>query len=102
MTRIDGLNPLITGNTQRGQASTGIDGADGSGGHAQGASGRQDVIALSDRGKIVALAARAVSQSRDARQERVLALRAAIANGTYTTNARDIAARLLANGFGAD
>lgn len=102
MTRIDGLNPLLTGSTQRGQASSGVDGADGSNGQAQGAGGRQDVIALSDRGKIVALAARAVADSRDARQERVLALKAAIANGTYTSNAREIASRLLANGFGAD
>jgi negative regulator of flagellin synthesis FlgM len=65
------------------------------------ARGRQDVINLSNRGRVVAEAARAVSQSRDVRSEKVAALKAAIANGTYRSNAREIAERLVANGLGS-
>jgi flagellar biosynthesis anti-sigma factor FlgM len=50
---------------------------------------------------VVAEAARAVSQSRDVRSEKVAALKAAIANGTYRSNAREIAERLVANGLGS-
>jgi flagellar biosynthesis anti-sigma factor FlgM len=50
----------------------------------------------------MAEAARAVSESRDVRAEKVAALKAAIANGTYSSNAREIAARLLADGIAGD
>lgn len=104
MTRIEGLNPLSTSRTMSGMGATGIDSADAD--HSPGAAraaGRQDVLALSSRGRIVAEAARAVHEAPDVRTERVLALRAAIADGTYTSNAREIAQRLMANaGFTAD
>ncbi len=103
MTRIDGLNPLVTGRTAAGQSSAPVDGDGASGGpNGAGAAGRQDVVDLSNRGRIVALAAWAVSDSGDVRAERIAALKAAIADGTYRSNAREIAARLLGNGFGAE
>lgn len=103
MTRIDGLNPLISGQVAGGNPTPGVEGT-GSRGGAQGASGagRQDVVSLSDRGRVVATAAHAVADSRDVRAEKVAALKAAIANGSYKSNARDIATRLVANGFGKD
>ena len=99
MTRIDGLNPLATSRTLSGQSSQSVDGADNDAtSHAAGAGGRQDVLAVSDRGRVVALAAQAVGQSPDVRAAKVAALKAAIADGTYVSNARDIAERLLASG----
>ncbi|WBL35002.1 flagellar biosynthesis anti-sigma factor FlgM [Tepidiforma flava] len=71
-------------------------------GQAAGARGSHDVLSLSPRVRVIAEAARAVSEARDVRAEKVAALKAAIANGTYTSNARDIAARLLANGIAGD
>ena len=67
----------------------------------QNARGRQDVINLSHRGRIVAEAARAVHTSSDVREAKVAALKAAIANGSYSSNAREIAERLVANGLGS-
>jgi len=103
MTRIDGLNPLLTGRLAGGNGAPSVDGGDHQG-DAQGAhaAGRQDVVSLSDRGRVVAIAARAVGESGDVRAEKVAAIKAAIANGSYRSNARDIAARLLANGFGSE
>jgi flagellar biosynthesis anti-sigma factor FlgM len=48
----------------------------------------------------MAVAASAVSQSRDVRSERVATLKAAIADGSYKSNAREIATRLMADGIG--
>lgn len=99
MTRIDGLNPIATSRTLNGQSSPSVDGADNdSASQANASGGRQDVLAVSDRGRVVALAARAVGQSGDVRAEKVAALKAAIADGTYVSNARNIAERLLASG----
>jgi flagellar biosynthesis anti-sigma factor FlgM len=99
MTRIEGLNPLATGRTIGGQAPSGIDATDSDRASSPiAAGGRQDVLSVSDRGRIVALGARAVRESSDVRPEKVAALRAAIANGSYKSNARDIAERLMANG----
>ena len=98
MTRIDGLNPLSTSRTMSGQSAQNVDGAEGDGSKANAASGRQDVLAVSDRGRVVAVAAQAVGQSPDVRAAKVAALKAAIADGTYVSNARDIAERLLASG----
>lgn len=98
-TRIDGLNPLSTSRTLHGQGAAGIDGASGdrhSGPEA--ASGRQDNVTLSYRGRVVAEAAQAVMAARDVRTERVAAVKAAIADGTYRSDSRAIAARLLASG----
>jgi negative regulator of flagellin synthesis FlgM len=101
MARIDGLN--LSG------ANLNPAGAAGAGGAAHDsatteaalkARGRQDAISLSNRGRLVAEAAQAVAASRDVRAEKVATLRAAIANGTYSSNAREIAERLFANGIG--
>jgi len=98
MTRIDGLNPLATSRTMSGQASQSVNDADGDASEANGTNGRQDVLAVSERGRVVALAAQAVGQSPDIRAAKVAALKAAIAEGTYVSNARDIAERLLSSG----
>jgi flagellar biosynthesis anti-sigma factor FlgM len=55
-------------------------------------------LALSDRGRVVGVAALAVAQSPDTRAAKVAALTASIADGTYTSNARAIAERLMATG----
>lgn len=99
MTRIDGLNPLSTSRTMGGQASSSIDTADAdAASQANASAGRQDVLALSDRARVVGVAARAVADSPDTRAAKVAALKASIADGTYTSNARAIAERLLATG----
>jgi negative regulator of flagellin synthesis FlgM len=103
MTRIDGLNPLISGRLPGGTPTPGVDGSENRGGaQSAGAARRQDVVSLSDRGRVVAIAARAVGDSRDVRAAKVAALKAAIAGGSYRSNAREIATRLIANGFGTD
>lgn len=104
MTRIDGLNSLSTSRTLSGQGASGVDSGDsGRPGEANRAGGRQDVLALSNRGRVVAEAAHAVNQSAEVRSDKVLALKAAIADGTYASNAREIAERLFANaGFMAE
>ncbi len=103
MVRIDGLN--LSGANLKPAGAAGAGGVGSSGNSAESeavlkARGRQDVLNLSDRGRIVAEAARAVAISRDVRTEKVSALKAAIANGTYSSNAREIAERLAANGIG--
>lgn len=104
MTRIDGLNPLSTSRTMSGLAPSPAESSDNdASAEASRASGRQDVLALSSRGRVVAEAAQAVHRAPDVRTEKVLALKASIANGTYTSNARDVAQRLMANaGFMAE
>lgn len=102
MARIDGLN--LSGASMN--PATAAAGAAGTPGSAEAeaalkARGRQDVLNLSNRGRIVAEAARAVADSRDVRAEKVAALKAAIANGSYSSNAREIAERLVANGLGS-
>ena len=101
MTRIDGLNSLSTSRTTAGLAAAGLEGSgvEQLAGASDAPGGRQDVLSLSDRGRIVAVAAAAVAQSPDVRSARVAVLRAAIADGTYKSNAREIAARLMTNGL---
>jgi negative regulator of flagellin synthesis FlgM len=99
MTRIEGLNPLGTSRTMQGQAPPGVDGPAGDrNGGAERAEGRQDLVSLSSRGRIVAEAASAVALARDVRAEKVAALKAAIADGSYRSDAREIAERLLTGG----
>lgn len=95
MTRIDGLNPLATSRTGAGTPSQGVDGAGGEAGAAERLDGRHDNVNLSNRGRVVAVAAQAVAQSPEVRAERVAALKAAIGDGTYASDARGIAQRLL-------
>lgn len=101
MTRIDGMN--LSGASLNPAGATGV-GSNGSSAETEAAikaRGRQDVLNLSSRGRIVAEAARAVENSRDVRSEKVAAIKAALANGTYSSNAREIAERLFSNGIGA-
>jgi flagellar biosynthesis anti-sigma factor FlgM len=103
MARIDGLN--LGGTHLNPAGGPGAAGQAAQSGSAQGANGAraaQDVLTLSPRGRIVAEAARAVAEARDVRAEKVAALKAAIASGTYSSNAREIAARLLADGIAGD
>ena len=103
MARIDGLN--LGGTHLNPAGGAGAAGQAAHAGSAQGANGARvahDILALSRRGRIVAEAARAVAEARDVRAEKVAALKAAIASGTYTSNAREIAARLLADGIAGD
>lgn len=99
MTRIDGLNPLSTSRTQHGNAAAAVDSASARGRDGtERVDGPQDAISLSNRGRVVADAARAVADSPEVRADRVAALKAAIADGSYRSNARDIATRLVASG----
>jgi flagellar biosynthesis anti-sigma factor FlgM len=98
MTRIDGLGSLATSRTMQGNAAQGIDGGEGGPGASEKANGRQDNISVSGRSRMVANAARAVHDAPDVRAERVAALKASIADGTYASDSRAIAERLLRSG----
>lgn len=63
-----------------------------------GEAGSQDLAAISSRGRFVATAMRAVQEASDTRADRIAELRAAIADGSYHSNARAIAERLFAGG----
>jgi len=98
MARIDGLG--LSGASLNPAGAAGAHGiGHDSASEAQKARGRQDVLNLSNRGRVVAEMALAVHQSPDVRAEKVAALKASIADGTYASNAREIAERLLANGI---
>lgn len=101
MARIDGLN--LSGANLNPASAAGVGGGSQDPAAAEAtlkARGRQDAVSLSNRGRLVAEAAQAVAASRDVRAEKVATLKAAIANGTYSSNAREIAERLFANGIG--
>lgn len=98
MNRIDGQQPILTGRAAEGRALTPAgDGAIREGG-ADRPGGRQDNVSLSDRARIVSLAARAVENSSDVRADKVAALKASIANGGYKPDAGAIAGRLVQGG----
>lgn len=101
MARIDGLN--LSGANMNPASAAGVHGSTQDPAAAEAAlkaRGRQDAVNLSSRGRLVAEAAQAVASSRDVRAEKVATLKAAIANGSYSSNAREIAERLYANGIG--
>ncbi len=101
MARIDGLNLSGANLNPASAAGVGAGSQDPAAAEAAlKARGRQDAVSLSNRGRLVAEAAQAVAASRDVRTEKVATLKAAIANGTYSSNAREIAERLFANGIG--
>ena len=101
MARIDGLNLSGASLNPAGAAGAGSTHDSAASAAAIKARGRQDAISLSNRGRLVAEAAQAVGESRDVRAEKVAALKAAIASGSYRPNAREIAERLIANGLGS-
>jgi flagellar biosynthesis anti-sigma factor FlgM len=98
VTRIDGFNPLATSRTAQSLGTEGIErNGNGRNGETEGI-GAQDRATLSPRGRFIGQAVAAVASSPEIRAEKVAALKAAIADGSYKSNARDIAARLLASG----
>src|SRR5437879_5452415 len=100
MNRIDGLGPLTTSRTTQGSALSAPDGGSGNGAKSvDGTIPGLDQVSLSTRGRTVRDAAKLVADAPDIRADRVAQLKAAIADGTYTSNARDIAARLMATGL---
>ncbi len=99
MTRIDGLNTLGTSRTQAGSATGGVDSAKQAA-KSQGTeqlSGPQDKVSVSSRSRIIADASAAVASAPDVRQEKVMALKAAIANGTYSADPRELAQRMFSS-----
>lgn len=99
MNRIDGLNPLITSRTLGGSATGAAEGADPDRNReAEAVGGKQDAVLLSFRSRTMADVSQAVASAPDVRADRVATIRAQIANGTYTSNAREIAIRLLSSG----
>ena len=102
MTRIDGLNNLSTSRLGQSQGPEATQGSDESTAEANKLGRQLDEVRLSNRGRVVADAMQAVHNAGDVREAKVAALKAAIADGTYTSNAREIAARLLATGTFGD
>ena len=101
MNRIDGLNPLHTSKTLGGSPPAPVGGSSPQ--RANGmdeVSGKHDAVVLSFRSREMADVSQAVANAPETRADRVSVLRAQIASGSYQSNARDIAARLLSSGFG--
>jgi negative regulator of flagellin synthesis FlgM len=55
-----------------------------------------DAVSLSDQARSLASAIKKVSGTPEVREDRVAAIRAALANGTYQVSSRDLASSLLA------
>lgn len=99
MSRIDGMNSLGTSRTQAGAAAGAADAsrASRSAAGADPLAGPQDKISLSGRSRVVAEATAAVNSARDVRSEKVAALKASIANGTYSADPMQLATRMLSS-----
>jgi flagellar biosynthesis anti-sigma factor FlgM len=97
MNRIDGNNPLATSRLGQGLPASDVNRGDEAGKEASSVS-RGDLAAISNRGRFVAAAMRSVQDAPDVRWDRVAELKSAIADGAYHSNARGIAARLMAGG----
>ena len=101
MNRIDGLNPLQTSKTLGSSPAVAPAGSNPQRGNGlDEISGKQDAVMLSFRSREMADVSQAVVNAPETRADRVSALRAQIASGSYQSNARDIAVRLLSSGFG--
>jgi flagellar biosynthesis anti-sigma factor FlgM len=61
--------------------------------------GRTDSSGITDGARELASALRIVQEAEEARTERMLALKAQIANGTYNPDPREIARKLVERGF---
>lgn len=102
MPGIEGINPLGTSRTQQGAGAHQVandGGAHGRGESVSDAARGRDALIVSNRGRIVAEAAKVVATTPDVRAEKVAALKAAIANGSYSVDAQAIAGRLLSAGI---
>lgn len=98
MNPIELNNPLATSRLGRGVPAGNVQRSPTSAADQSAGASQADRAAISNRGRFVASAIHAVLDAQDVRADRVAVLRAAIADGSYHTNARDVAARLLAGG----
>lgn len=99
MSRIDGLQP---GGLERALGGRGVGEAGGISGDGRGSAHRTDGAdraLVSSRGRLLAAAMHSVRSASEVRQERVAALRASLAEGSYRVDAEAIAQRLLADGL---
>jgi len=60
-----------------------------------GVARQPDGVSISDTARSLAAARKAVADAPDVREDRVSALKAAIADGTYTVDSRNLASKLL-------
>ena len=100
MSRIDGMNTLGTSRTQAGSATAASESSSRSNRGASGVdqlAGPQDKVSVSGRSRVVAEATAAVNNARDVRSEKVAALKASIANGTYSADPMQLASRMLSS-----
>ena len=56
-----------------------------------------DAVSLSDTARSLSAARKAVADAPDVREDRVSALKAAIADGTYSVDSRNLASKLLSS-----
>lgn len=99
MNRIDGMNTLGTSRTQAGSAAGAADAAKStkSPSSSEVLPGPQDKVSVSGRSRVMADATAAVNSARDVRAEKVAALKASIANGTYSADPMQLATRMLSS-----
>lgn len=100
MNRIDGMNTLGTSRTQAGSVAGAADAsrsARGSNSSSEILPGPQDQVSVSGRSRVMAEATAAVNSARDVRAEKVAALKASIANGTYSADPMQLATRMLSS-----
>ena len=63
------------------------------------ASTASDAVTLSDQAKQLSVVRQAVSESPDVRQEKIDAIKQAIADGTFQISARELARKLIESGI---
>jgi negative regulator of flagellin synthesis FlgM len=68
---------------------------------ASGAARQADSVTLSDAARAISTAKASVSDAADVREDKVAALKAAIANGTYSVDSRSLAKSMLRHGLAA-
>ena len=66
-----------------------------------GVARQADSVSLSDSAHALSSAARAISEASDVREDRVAALKAAIASGTYSVDSKSLARNMLRHGLAA-
>jgi negative regulator of flagellin synthesis FlgM len=69
----------------------------GRGPNAPGTPRQPDAVSLSATGRSLAAARKAVTDAPDVREDRISAIKAAIADGTYSVDSRTLATKLLKN-----
>ena len=66
---------------------------------AAGAGTASDAVTLSDQAKQLSVVRQAVTESPDVRQEKIDAIKQAIADGTFQVSARELARKLIESGI---